>query len=79
MVAKFVTKQAENGQFYWNLLANNNEVIAVSEMYTTKQACKNGVEAVKSTVATAPIEDQTAVKEDKVSTEKTTRSFIRRR
>jgi uncharacterized protein YegP (UPF0339 family) len=78
MVAKFVIKQADNGQFYWNLLANNNEVIAVSEMYATKQACKNGIEAAKSVVATAPIDDQTAKSDTNAST-KETKSFIRRR
>ncbi len=56
-------------------MANNNEVIAVSEMYTTKQACKSGIDAVKGVVATEPIEDQVAKSEDKESTEKTTRSF----
>ena len=70
MAAKFVIKKAENGQLYWNLIANNNEVIAVSETYKTKQACKKGIEAVKAVAATATIEDQTAKPEDKEKTAK---------
>lgn len=44
---KFLIKQAKNGQFYFNLTAKNGQVIATSEMYTTKSACENGIASVK--------------------------------
>lgn len=43
----YVIRRARNNQFYFTLDAPNNEVIATSETYTTKSACKEGIEAVK--------------------------------
>lgn len=34
---KFEIKKSKNGQFYFNLLARNNKVVATSEMYTRKE------------------------------------------
>ena len=56
---RFKVFTAKNGEFRFNLLAGNNEIIAVSEGYTTLAACKNGVESVKTNAPIAPIEDQT--------------------
>lgn len=33
---RFEVKKSENGQFYFNLLARNHEIIATSELYTQK-------------------------------------------
>ena len=33
--------------FYFNLIANNGEIIATSEMYETKQGCIKGISAVR--------------------------------
>ena len=33
--------------YYFNLKANNGEIIATSEIYTSKQSCKKGIRAVK--------------------------------
>lgn len=46
-MAKFVLKKASNGQFYFNLLANNGEKILTSEMYKAKPGALNGIESVK--------------------------------
>ena len=48
---------ASNGQFYFNLIAGNNQVIGKSETYKTTQGRDNGIEAVNSTAPKAPIED----------------------
>ncbi|MEM8835454.1 MAG: YegP family protein [Planctomycetota bacterium] len=48
MAGKFVIKQAKNEQYMFNLKAGNGEVILTSEMYTTKAACENGIESVKT-------------------------------
>ena len=41
-----ITKRA-NGEFQFVLKAGNGQVILVSEWYTTKAACDNGIESVK--------------------------------
>ncbi len=56
----FIVKTAKNGQFYFNLTAKNGQVIASSEMYTTKAACENGIESVKENAPAAGVDDQTA-------------------
>ena len=54
----FVVKEAVNGIMF-NLKAGNGEVIATSEVYSSKDACLNGIESVKKNAALANIEDQT--------------------
>ena len=46
-MGKFVIKTGKNGQFYFNLKANNGEIILSSEGYTTKPACKKGIVSVQ--------------------------------
>ncbi len=58
-MGKFVIKQAKTG-FMFNLKAGNGEVIATSEIYTTLDACKNGIASVQKNAPIAAIEDQTA-------------------
>ena len=41
MAEKFKIKKSKDGQYYFTLQAANNEIIATSEMYTTKQNCEN--------------------------------------
>lgn len=54
----FVVKETANGIMF-NLKAGNGEVIATSEVYSSKDACLNGIESVKNNAALANIEDQT--------------------
>lgn len=56
-MAKFKCfKSAKNGQWYFHLKADTNEIIAQSEGYTTKDACLKGVESVKRNAPNAPVE-----------------------
>ena len=55
--SQFKRLTASNGQFYFNLIAGNNQVIGKSETYKSKQGLENGVNAVKSAAPGAPIED----------------------
>ena len=55
--AHFKHVTAKNGEFYFNLIAGNNEVIGKSETYKTKQGLENGIKAVKSAAPTAPVDD----------------------
>ncbi len=56
-MGKFVVKETATG-FKFDLKAGNGEVIATSEVYTTKAACLNGIESVK-TNCVGEIEDHT--------------------
>ena len=56
----FIIKTAKNGQFFFNLTAKNGQVIASSEMYTTRAACENGIASVKTNAPNADTDDQTA-------------------
>ena len=57
-MGKFVVKESAKG-FVFNLKAGNGEVIATSEVYNTKDACKSGIESVKKNAVAAEVEDQT--------------------
>ena len=58
-MGKFKIKQAKNGSPMFNLKAGNGEVIATSEVYTSLDACKNGVASVQKNAPIANVEDQT--------------------
>ena len=44
----FVVSTRKNGEFQFNLKAGNGQVILTSEGYTTRAACNNGIESVRS-------------------------------
>lgn len=56
-MGKFIIKKAKTGIMF-NLVASNGEVIATSEVYTSKAAAKNGINSVIKNAGSA-IEDQT--------------------
>ena len=56
---RFEIRKSTDDQFYFVLVAPNNEVIATSETYTSKQNCQNGVDSVVKNAGTAEIVDQT--------------------
>ncbi len=47
-MGKFVITKRGNGEFQFNLKAGNGQTILTSEGYTTKAACTNGIESVKT-------------------------------
>jgi uncharacterized protein YegP (UPF0339 family) len=57
-MGKFVIKKTGSG-IKFDLKAGNGEVIVTSEVYTTEDACKKGIESVRSN-SSAMVEDQTA-------------------
>ena len=52
---KFEIYKDKAGEFRFRLKARNGEIIGVSEGYTTKANCVNGVESVKKNAADAEI------------------------
>ncbi len=66
-MGKFVIKKTPTGGFNFSLYAANMEKIAVSsQIYTTKAACKKGIESIGShapkCISEGRIEDQTLKK-----------------
>jgi uncharacterized protein YegP (UPF0339 family) len=57
-MGKFEIYKDKKGEFRWRLRAGNNQVIATGEGYTTKAACKNGIESVKKNAPKAKVDDQ---------------------
>jgi uncharacterized protein YegP (UPF0339 family) len=58
-MAKFEIHKDAKGEFRFRLKSGNGQVIAVSEGYTTKASCKNGIDAVKRDAPGAEVDDQT--------------------
>ena len=48
-----------NTGIMFNLKADNGQVIATSEVYTTAASCKNGIASVRKNAPIAALEDQT--------------------
>ena len=46
-MGKFVITKRINGEFQFNLKAGNGQTVLISEGYTTKTACLNGIESIK--------------------------------
>lgn len=64
-MGKFVIKETKTGTKF-DLKANNGEVIATSEVYTTEAACKKGIASVQKNAPIAGVEDQTVEGFEKV-------------
>lgn len=47
-MGKFVIQNSSEGGFRFSLKAGNGEIILASENYTTKAACENGINSVRS-------------------------------
>lgn len=45
-MGKFVISKRKNGEFQFNLLAGNGQVVLTSEGYASKPSCMNGVKSV---------------------------------
>ena len=46
-MGKFVVTKRANGEFQFNLKADNGQVILSSEGYSSRSSCDNGIESVK--------------------------------
>ena len=58
-MGNYVIKEGKNG-FSFALKAGNGETIGVSEQYSSRSACENGIESVKKNAPISKLEDQTA-------------------
>ena len=54
----FELKKSQNDKYYFTLTAKNGQVIAQSQMYSSKDAAENGIASVKANAPEANIDDQ---------------------
>lgn len=66
-MGKFVVGATKNGAFRFNLKANNGEVIATSQTYSSEETCKYGIDSVRKNAVEAKVEDQTVENFEKLS------------
>jgi len=57
---RFVVKKTSNGQFRFNVVASNGQVVATSETYTRKASALDTIESMKRGLSSAKVEDLTA-------------------
>lgn len=55
--AKFLRLTAKDGSPYFDLIAENKQVIGTSQMYSSKESMENGIASVKKNAPSAPIEE----------------------
>ena len=57
-MSEFEILELPSGKFTWRLVAHNKLTIARGEEYSSKSACKNGIESVIYNVSKADINDK---------------------
>lgn len=56
----FVIRKATNGQYYFVIKAENNEVVATSETYYSKDSAESTIESIKKGInINSPVIDVT--------------------
>ena len=55
---KFEMYLDKAGEFRFRLKAHNGKIIAISEGYTTKASCENGIDSVRKNAEVAEIEEE---------------------
>jgi uncharacterized protein YegP (UPF0339 family) len=56
---KFVVNKTSNGQFRFNLVASNGQVVATSESYTRKASALDTIASIQKNAGSASIDDET--------------------
>ena len=68
-MSKFLFRTVSSG-YKFDLKATNGQVIATSESYDTKAACRKGAESVRKNAPAAKVEDQTEADRKQLSNPK---------
>lgn len=56
---KFMVKKTSNGEFRFNLVASNGQVVATSESYKQKASAMNTIASIQKSAGDAKVEDET--------------------
>lgn len=54
----FAIRRSKDGQYWWRAVGDNNEIMAASELMTTKQSCEHAIDVIRNHAAVAPVHDQ---------------------
>jgi uncharacterized protein len=57
---KFVVKKTSGGEFRFNLVASNGQVVATSESYKQKASAMNTIASIQKSAGGAAVDDQTS-------------------
>ena len=57
-MSRFLLRRVDSG-YKFDLFAPNGQTVASSEVYSSRAACRKGVESVRNCAAAAPVEDLT--------------------
>lgn len=60
VAVKFVVKKTSSGEFRFNLVASNGQVVATSESYKKKASAMSTIESIQKNVGGASVDDQTS-------------------
>ena len=55
---RFAIRRNTAGQFWWQLVAGNGEVMASSEAMTRKESCLSSIESIRGGAANAEVVDR---------------------
>jgi uncharacterized protein YegP (UPF0339 family) len=55
----FSILRSDDGQYWWRAVGDNNEIMAASELLTTKQSAEHAISVIQAQAASAPVRDQT--------------------
>jgi len=58
VIMKFVVKKTSNGQFRFNLVASNGQVVATSESYQRKTSALETIASIQKNAGGAKIDDE---------------------
>jgi len=55
-----VVKNTSNGQFRFNLVSSNGQVVATSESYTRKASAMETIASIQKNVGSSTVDDETS-------------------
>jgi uncharacterized protein YegP (UPF0339 family) len=62
---KFVIRRNKSGEFFWQVVGGNGEVMAFSQGMTRKQSCVDSIESIKRNAGGAEVVDRSDEDNDK--------------
>lgn len=54
----FAILRSDDGRYWWRAVGDNNEIMAASQLLTTKQSAEHSIACVQAEAASAPVHDQ---------------------
>lgn len=55
----FVIRKNKNNNYWWRAVGDNNEIMAASELMSTKQSCTDAIKVIKAQASTGNVIDKT--------------------